>query len=212
MKKLSLKKITMKQLIIIAIVVNVALGGILALKSVPKKEEVVEQRTPSFNIQRICELATLECYYHNVTEWSKASDWKGYGAKKLWLEYDGMVRVGVKADQIKISEPDETGVITVTMPQATILDKDLDENSIYEIDNSRDWWGWIPITSDVNADDRRKALAKAQEDMVDSAAQNGTILNEARERAKKIIEKNLVALGEAAGRQYTVRFVDPAES
>ena len=46
--------------------------------------------------------------------------------------------------------------------------------------------------------------------MAVSASQNGMILNEARERAKKIIEKNLVAVGEASGKRYTVRFVDPS--
>jgi hypothetical protein len=44
-----------------------------------------------------------------------------------------------------------------------------------------------------------------------SAEKNEMILGEARDRAKKIIERNIVALGEAGGKQYTVRFEDISE-
>lgn len=208
MKVPALKKISGKQVLIIAIAINAILIGVVVAKHLFKAEDDVERKVPAFNIQRICELATLDCYYHNVTEWSKPSDWKGYGAKKLWMEYDGLIRVGIKADQVKISEADNEGVVTIEIPQAVILNKDLDEDSLYEIDSTSPMWGFVPLYSSITTEERREALAMAQEDMVSSASRNGMILNEAQERAKKIIEKNIVTLGEAAGKNYTVQFVD----
>lgn len=47
--------------------------------------------------------------------------------------------------------------------------------------------------------------------MVASASENGMILDEAQVRAKKIIEKNIIAMGKASGKHYTVKFIDPSE-
>ena len=37
-------------------------------------------------------------------------------------------------------------------------------------------------------------------------------LEEAQERAKKIIERNILAAGEASGKHYTVKFINAGES
>ena len=194
-------------LIISAIVAAVLLGA--TVLTTPSKDESKGNAATSYSLSRICELATLECFYHNVTEWSKEADWLGFGGKKLWIEYDGIIRVGIKADEIVVSEPDASNVITVTLPKAVILEKDLDENSIYEIDSERWAGGWIPITTSVTQEERTAAIAKAQSNMQAEASKNGMILNEARERAKLIIERNIKAVGEAQVKQYTVKFVDP---
>ena len=205
-------KRSMRKWLFLIVAVDVLLYGLLTytnsrLTATTDNEQRISQST----IKRICELATLDCYYHNVTEWNKPSNWLGYGEKALWLEYDGKVRVGIKVGEIKISEPDSTGIITVSIPQATILENDLDENSLYEIDSESPMLGFIPIYSSVNSTDRRDALAEAQRQMETSASQNRIILEEATERAKKIIEKNIVAIGEARGKVYTVKFTDVLE-
>ena len=208
-----MKKLSIKQLIIIVLVADIILciTAFLTIsgKSNNPETETTVREISKPNIQKLCELTTLECYYHNVSDWSQSAyGLFGYGAKKVWIEYDGVVRVGIKAGQIKISDPDENDVITVTMPEATILDKDLDERSIKEISSD------TPVlffNDEVNTEDRKKALANAQEDMEASAAKNDMILGEAQERAKKIIERNIVALGEAGGKHYTVKFIDASE-
>ncbi len=202
------KKVALQQYLIIGVILAVILGSAVLLTNPPKESSIGQQAAPSYGINRICELATLECYYHNVTEWSKEADWIGYGGKKILIEYDGTIRAGVPADQIIISEPDSNNVVTVTMPSAMILDKDLDEDSIYEIDSERHLGGWIPITSTVTSEDRKNALANAQKEMEATASKDRMILSEAKERAKKIIERNIKAAGEAQGIKYTVKFID----
>lgn len=207
-----MKKLSSKRLLIIVLVVDILLAGTLVFVNSNKQGFSNAGHISESNIQRICELATLECFYHNVTEWKKDGNFFGYGGKKLWIEYDGIVRVGIKAGgQIKISEPDKDGVITVTMPVATILGKDLDEKSIYEIDSEMPMWGFIPLYEGVNTEERKIAISQAQRDMEASASQNGMILDEALNRAKKIIEKNIVSIGESAGRHYSVKFVNASE-
>ena len=52
-------------------------------------------------VDKICELATLKCYYHDVAEYEKQAEGLfkyrpfKYGYKKVWIEYDGIVEVGI---------------------------------------------------------------------------------------------------------------------
>ncbi len=105
--------------------------------------------------------------------------------------------------------PDKDDVVTVTIPVATILDKDLDESTISKIASDRTV---LFFTDQVNTEDRRKALAAAQADMEESASKNEMILEEAQERAKKIIERNILAAGEANGKHYKVKFVNASDA
>ena len=206
-----MKKPSTRQLLIIVLVVDIILcGAFIATKLLNNKTHADRQISES-SIRHICELATLECFYHNVTEWNDPGDFFNAG-KKLWMEYDGIVRVGIKGEQVHVSDPDKDDVITVTIPSAAILGKDLDEKSIYEIDSQSPLWGFVPIYGSVSTEDRKEALSGAQKDMEASAMKNEMILSEARERAKMIIEKNIISLGEAGGKHYTVRFVDTSET
>lgn len=203
-----MKKLSTRQLLILVLVVDIVLCGVFVLTKVLNRPEPAVQQISESNVRRICELASLECYYHNVSNWNQDAygilAFAGYGEKKIWIEYDGIVRVGINAGKVKISDPDKDNVITVTIPEATVLDKDLDEISIKEIVSDRTV---LFFTDTVNTEDKMKALAAAQDDMELSAANNDMILGEAQERAKKIIERNIIALGEAGGKHYKVKFV-----
>lgn len=206
-----MKKLSTRQLLILVLVIDVVLCGVFVYTNNDQQVVPIVRQISKSSIQRICELATLDCFYHNVSEWKKPANIIGFGGKKLWIEYDGIVRVGIKADQLKVSDPDKDGLVTVTIPDATILDKDLDENSMYEIDSESPMWGFLPFYDSVNTEERKEAVADAQEDMVASASENGMILGEAQGRAKMIIEKNIMAIGEASGKHYTVKFVNASD-
>lgn len=205
-----MKKLSTRQLLILVLVVDIILCGAFILTKVLNKKESSDQQISESNIKRICELATLECFYHNVSDWNRPGyGIGGYGEKKIWIEYDGVVRVGINAGGIKVSNPDKDGVITVTIPKATVLDKDLDEKSSKTIESDRTVLFFF--TDQINTEDRLEAIAGAQDDMVESASKNEMVLGEAQERAKKIIERNIIAIGEAGGRHYKVQFVDASE-
>lgn len=157
-------------------------------------------------INSVCELATLKCYYHNVakaeTEASGLFKWLGTGYKKIWTEYSGIVELGIDVNKVSISEPDANGVVKITIPDAEILNIDLDEESMCE-----------PLTdtgflTQITKEEETSALAGAQEDMEKTAQENSALLNQAKERAKNIIEGYVKNVGEELGVDYTVKWVD----
>ena len=83
----------------------------------------------------MCELATLKCYYHNVAKAETEASgifakWLKTGYKKIWTEYSGIIEYGIDISQVTVSEPDKNGVVTVTMPDAQVLNVDVDEDSL----------------------------------------------------------------------------------
>lgn len=79
----------------------------------------------------VCELATLRYYYHNVSELqNEASRLFGYGYKKLWMEYGGMVEIGINAHEVVISAPNAEGVVSIYVPEAKVLKVTADKESL----------------------------------------------------------------------------------
>ncbi len=166
-----------------------------------------EKKEADFSgINSVCELATLKCYYHNVakaeTEASGLLKWLGKGYKKIWTEYSGVIELGIDVNQVSVSKPDADGVVKITIPDAEILNVDLDEASMGE-----------PLTdtgflTKITKEEETAALAEAQNDMEETAKANGALLVQAKERAKTLIEGYVKNVGELIGEEYTVEWVD----
>lgn len=162
-------------------------------------------------IAAVCELATLKCYYHNVakaeTEASGLFKWLGTGYKKIWTEYSGVVELGIDVNRVSVSRPDSRGVVKIAIPDAEILNVDLDEASMRE-----------PLTdtgflTKITKEEETAALAEAQKNMEETARSNGALLIQAKERAKNVIEGYVKNVGEQLGEEYTVEWTDaPAEA
>ena len=118
------KKIGFKVIIALLIVV------LLIIIFVNRKTEL-NTKSQMYSIEKICELATLECYYHDVAEFRQdATGVFKIGYKKYWIEYNGIVKYGVDAKDIKVNKPDKNGVVKVFIPEAKILSVDVDINSM----------------------------------------------------------------------------------
>lgn len=157
-------------------------------------------------IQSVCELATLKCYYHNVakaeTEASGLFQWLGTGYKKIWTEYSGIVELGIDVKKVTIGKPDTNGVVKIAIPEAELLNVDLDEDSLGE-----------PLTdtgfmTEITKEEETAALAAAQDNMEKTAQENQALLLQAKERAKNLIEGYVKNVGEQLGEEYTVEWVD----
>lgn len=64
-------------------------------------------------VNRICELSTLRCYYHDVASFKdnpkpifKYGLFK-YGYKKYWMEYEGIVEIGIDMDEVEVNQPNK---------------------------------------------------------------------------------------------------------
>lgn len=167
-----------------------------------------ETQTADFSgVTSVCELATLKCYYHNVAKAETEASgifakWLKTGYKKIWTEYSGIIEYGIDISQVTVSEPDKNGVVTVTMPDAQVLNVDVDEESL-----------GTPLTdtgflTSVTTEEKTTTLAGAQEAMEQQAKENAEMLSQAKARAKTLIEEYIKNVGESIGEEYTVEWKD----
>ena len=167
-----------------------------------------ETQTADFSgVTSLCELATLKCYYHNVAKAETEASgifakWLKTGYKKIWTEYSGIIEYGIDISQVTVSEPDKNGVVTVTMPDAQVLNVDVDEDSL-----------GTPLTdtgflTSVTTEEKTTTLAGAQEAMEQQAKENTEMLSQAKARAKTLIEEYIKNVGESIGEEYTVEWKD----
>ena len=167
-----------------------------------------ETQTADFSgVTSVCELATLKCYYHNVAKAETEASgifakWLKTGYKKIWTEYSGIIEYGIDISQVTVSEPDKNGVVTVTMPDAQVLNVDVDEDSL-----------GTPLTdtgflTSVTTEEKTTTLAGAQEAMEQQAKENTEMLSQAKARAKTLIVEYIKNVGESIGEEYTVEWKD----
>lgn len=167
-----------------------------------------ETQTADFSgVTSVCELATLKCYYHNVAKAETEASgifakWLKTGYKKIWTEYSGIIEYGIDISQVTVSEPDKNGVVTVTMPDAQVLNVDVDEDSL-----------GTPLTdtgflTSVTTEEKTTTLAGAQEAMEQQAKEKTEMLSQAKARAKTLIEEYIKNVGESIGEEYTVEWKD----
>ena len=120
--------------------------------------------------------------------------WFGTGYKKIWTEYSGIVELGIDVNKVSVSSPGADGVVKITIPDAEILNVDLDEDSMGE-----------PLTdtgflTEITKEEETAALAEAQDNMEETAKKNSALLAQAKERAKNLIEGYVKNVGEQIGK------------
>lgn len=155
---------------------------------------VVNEEPDISQIRSICKLATLECHYHNVAKSEKEAGsglthW-GESDRKFWTEYTGVAKIGVDMSKgdMKINGTE----ITIYMPEAEILSIKPDSESV--------------STPVVDTDDVTGAVSVAQDDICESIQNDSSLLANAQDRAKKLIENYINQLGEASGTEFTVKW------
>lgn len=163
-------------------------------------------------IDKICELATLRCYYHDVAEYEKQPDglfkygFFQYGYKKLWMEYDGIIEVGIDIGEVQVNQPDEQGVVRIYVPKAKILGIDVDENSMSDpIEDTG-------VFTTISAEEKAKAFSEAQTNMKENAEADSSILVQAQNNAKELLKHYVINVGEQIGQQYTVEWIEKPQS
>ena len=171
-----------------------------------KEQEQPKEELKESQMQAVCELATLETYYHNTAKFTHAEKVLWWGTTtKLWIEYSGVVRVGVDISDVSMTVKDD--LVRITMPEATVLSYKVDESSLTEdsyLVGKEGLWA-----SDVTADMQKKAFSEAEEKMKETAENDKSLLLQARQRAETLLEEYVRNIGELQGKEYQVEFVKP---
>ena len=169
-----------------------------------------QKQKPDFSsIKSVCELSTLKCYYRNVATYEKNAHGLlkvfGSGYKKIWIEYSGIVNLGIDINKVDISEPDTNNVITIKIPDAEVQSTSLDKSTLSE-----------PLTdkgvfTKITTEEKTEALSSAQQNMKETAQKDTSLLAQAKEHAKLILQGYINNLGEEFNDEYTIKWVDVSE-
>lgn len=201
--KFELKKLFCNILITAALVTCVCVG--LHIWESQKKEEPNKAEFSAVN--KICELATLRCYYHDVAEYVKQPDGLfvyglfRYGYKKFWIEYDGIIEIGIDVGQVQVNEPDKNGVVKIYVPKAEILNINADPESMSEMVTETGKF------TEITTLEKAEAFSVAQATMKSNAEKDSSILTQAHNNAKELLKQYVVNVGEQMGQHYTVEWL-----
>ena len=182
-------------LLIVSIFLTSLLSGCTNVQNVKPDSE---------QIRFISDLATLECYYHNVAKGTKKVDSGishiGEKERDFWIEYKGIVKIGIDMSQVetKISG----NVVKVSMPKAKVLSIDIKDDKFKNFSSDDSWFNKNKIT----ADDQKKVIATAQSKMKEKAENDQNLLMQAEKRAKKLIESYIKRIGELSDVDYTIEW------
>lgn len=153
----------------------------------------------------------IECTSHNVAEIENDGTdllfgLLNVGSKKAWFEYDGKVQVGIDASKVSVSQPDANNVVTITLPKAQVLGvPDVNEDSFSDL------YQETGALTQITTAEKVSALQEAQEKMKEDIEGNQTLMTEAHDRAKTLLNQYVIGVGEKLGVTYTVKFVDATE-
>lgn len=194
--------------IVVMVLLFVAIAVTWLIPVVHNKQQELFDTTEFSAVDKICELATLKCYYHDVAELKKEP--KGpfklgvaqYGYKKLWMEYDGIVQVGIDVNEVKVNSPDKDGVVRIYVPEARILDVSAQIDSMKDPISDTGWF------TSITTEEKAEAFAEAQAKMKEEAQSNGSILSQAQNNAKELLKQYVINVGKQLNKQYTVQWID----
>ncbi len=176
------------------------------------KEEEQTEKKPEISIsdmRAVCELATMECYYHNTAKLDsekKVLFWNT--SKKLWIEYSGIVKLGIDVSRVDMKV--DGNVVTIAMPEAEVLSCDVDETSLTKDSFYSETKGLG--SGKVGAEEQSQAFEAAQKEMRAVVEQDEALLLQAGDRAKILLENYVKQIADAAGVTYEVRWEAVAES
>ena len=151
-------------------------------------------------VKAICELAVMDCYYHNVAKYFEedaSGIWLWKKDKKFWIEYSGVVRIGIDASQVQMEVKDKQ--VEITMPKAKVMNCTVDSATL----NSESFI----VASDsakVEADDQTQAFREAQKNMEEEASGDSALLAAAQQRAQNLLEEYVKNVGSVTGTEYTI--------
>lgn len=190
-----MKKIFVLFLAVITLLSCVACG---------KVEEKPKNMEPQVSqMKAICELAVMECYYHNVAKFTEED---AEGAlwwtkdKHFWVEYSGVVKLGIDVSLVNIEVTDTQ--ITITIPEAKVLGCKVDSASL-----SKDSFIVDKESAEIDADDEIAAFDSAQTKLEEIASNDKALLAGAQQRAQALLEDYIYNIGNAVAKTYNIKWV-----
>lgn len=167
-----------------------------------KAEEPALPLPQEEQVKTICQLAVLECDYHNLAKFEQKDASKFLWMtkdKRFWVEYSATAVLGINADQVSMELQGD--VVKVTLPKAQVLDCKVNGDSL-----SKDSYIVDKASAPVTAEDEVYAFQEAQASLRQDVEADQNMLNLAQTRAEELLRNYVNSLAKATGTEYQVEF------
>ena len=182
---------------------SVILIIMMCFSSVSCAKEIKNIAPETSQMKSICELAVMECYYHNVAKYKEENAtgmlwWEK--DRHFWMEYAGIVTIGVDTSLMNIEVEDEN--VTITIPPAKVLGCKVDETTLTE-----DSFIVAQNSAKVEAEHQTEAFKSAKDKLESEAKSNFTLLAAAQQRVQKLLEDYVTNIGNSVGKTYKIKWI-----
>lgn len=153
-------------------------------------------------VKAICQLAVLECDYHNLAKFEQKDASKFLWMtkdKRFWVEYSATAVLGIDVKQVSMDL--EGNVVKVTLPKAEVLDCNVNGDSL-----SPDSYIVDKDSAPVTAEDEVAAFQDAQDGLQKTVEADNNMMNLAQKRAEELLRNYVNSLAKATGTEYQVEF------
>ncbi len=189
MKKQSVAAACMMALLLLTTACGKAEAPVLP---VPQEEQM----------KAICQLAVLECDYHNLAKFEQKDASKFLWMtkdKRFWVEYSATAVLGIDVKQVSMDL--EGNVVKVTLPKAEVLNCNVNGDSL-----SPDSYIVDKDSAPVTAEDEVHAFQEAQDSLRQTVEADGDMLDLAQTRVEELLKNYVNSLAKATGTEYRVEF------
>lgn len=168
-----------------------------------KAEEPALPLPQEEQVKTICQLAVLECEYHNLAKYQDGQKverflWMTKG-KRFWVEYSATAVLGINADQVSMKLQGD--VVSITLPRARVLKCKVNGDSL-----SKDSYIVDKDSAPVTAQDEVAAFQDAQDGLQKTVEADNDMMNLAQKRAEELLRNYVNSLAKATGTEYQVEF------
>ena len=168
-----------------------------------KAEEPALPLPQEEQVKTICQLAVLECEYHNLAKYQDGQKverflWMTKG-KRFWVEYSATAVLGINADQVSMELQGD--VVSITLPRARVLHCKVNGDSL-----SKDSYIVDKDSAPVTAEDEVRAFKDAQDSLQQTVEADGDMLDLAQTRVEDLLRNYVNSLAKATGTEYQVEF------
>mgnify|MGYP002794603313 FL=1 len=168
-----------------------------------KAEEPALPLPQEEQVKTICQLAVLECEYHNLAKYQDGQKverflWMTKG-KRFWVEYSATAVLGIDADQVSMKLQGD--VVSITLPRARVLNCKVNGDSL-----SKDSYIVDKDSAPVTAEDEVRAFKDAQDSLQQTVEADNNMMNLAQKRAEELLRNYVNSLAKATGTEYQVEF------
>lgn len=193
---LAMKTLVLALVVLTLLYLGTKLGPVFANKDAMLMETVARLK------ENVKELATIKYYYTDVGSFENYNEVIGLRipmtTKKFIVSYDGTITIGVKLNKMQVDLMENR--IEVKLPDAEILNHEMDENSTKFFDQKSSAFNPIKLS------DFTEFLGVKKQNSINKIV-TPALLEEAREEAKKII-KQLMLVNPDIVQNYELVFVD----